>query len=55
MRLTVDKMNEYALELVKELVPECTMSCNDADQSTQTEIEAQRVKIDQLKISSWRR
>jgi len=45
MRLTADKLREYASELVKELVPEMYDGLMNADQSTQAGIEAQRERV----------
>ena len=49
MRLTADKMNDYALELTKELVPEMYDDFNQADQSNQAEIEEHRKRVEVLK------
>jgi pyruvate-ferredoxin/flavodoxin oxidoreductase len=45
MRLTADKLKEYALELVKELVPEMYDVLANADQSNQNGIEEQRGRV----------
>ncbi len=50
MRLTVDKMAIYALELVKELVPEMYDELARADQSTQEGIEQQRQRVKALMV-----
>lgn len=50
MRLTVDKLNTYALELVKVLVPEMYDELAGADQSTQEGIEQQRERVKALKV-----
>ncbi len=49
MRLTIDKMHEFALELLAKLMPARVDEFRLAPQSTQMEIEALRVKVDQLK------
>jgi pyruvate-ferredoxin/flavodoxin oxidoreductase len=49
MRLTVDKLNEYALELTKELTPELYSEIAGADQSAQEGVEQQRARIATLK------
>jgi len=49
MRLTADKLKEYAGELVKELVPGMHDEIVNADQSTQEGIEKQRERIALLK------
>ncbi len=48
MRLTVDKLNRYALELVKDLVPEMYDSLANADQTNQEGIEKQRARVKAL-------
>jgi pyruvate-ferredoxin/flavodoxin oxidoreductase len=45
MRLTVDKLKEYALELTHDLVPEMYDELASADQSSQEGIEKQRARI----------
>jgi len=60
MRLTVDKFNERALELIEETLAdegaafakdnrELLVAIRDADQSTQADIEAQRARVAQMK------
>lgn len=49
MRLTADKLTEYARELVKELVPEMYDDIVNADQSEQAGIEKQRERVYVLK------
>jgi pyruvate-ferredoxin/flavodoxin oxidoreductase len=49
MRLTADKMNEYAFELTKELVPEMYDELLKADQADQAGIEKQRERVRILK------
>ncbi len=49
MRLTADKLKEYALELVKELVSDQYDAIANADQSTQAGIEEQRERVVALK------
>jgi pyruvate-ferredoxin/flavodoxin oxidoreductase len=61
MRLTVDKLNQYALELLERLkdcsCPACSSSSalfdalRDADQTTQEGIEAQRGRVAELKTA----
>jgi len=48
MRLTVDKLNDYALGLVKGLVPEMYDELRDADQRDQVGIEEQRRRVKAL-------
>ncbi len=48
MRLTADKLNEYALLLVNKLVPEMYDEFLNASQSTQEEIEVQRGRVTKL-------
>ncbi len=48
MRLTADKLKEYAFELVKDLVPEMYDELHTADQSSQQGIEQQRVRVQML-------
>ncbi|MCM2270946.1 MAG: pyruvate:ferredoxin (flavodoxin) oxidoreductase [candidate division Zixibacteria bacterium] len=48
MRLTADKLKEYAFELVKDLVPEMYDELHTADQSSQHGIEQQRVRVQML-------
>jgi pyruvate-ferredoxin/flavodoxin oxidoreductase len=57
MRLTADKLNEYALNLVKELVPEMYDDLANAEQYSQLDIEAQRerVKILEDKLSGMKK
>ncbi|MDD3732478.1 MAG: pyruvate:ferredoxin (flavodoxin) oxidoreductase, partial [candidate division Zixibacteria bacterium] len=45
MRLTADKLREYALELVQELVPDMYEEIARADQSNQEGIEKQRERV----------
>ena len=45
MRLTADRLKEYAMELMKELVPEMYDDLSTADQSTQEGIESQRGRV----------
>ncbi|HOP07185.1 MAG TPA: pyruvate:ferredoxin (flavodoxin) oxidoreductase [candidate division Zixibacteria bacterium] len=45
MRLTADRLHTYALELVKELVPEMYDAIANADQSVQAGIEEQRGRV----------
>ncbi len=49
MRLTVDQLHEYALNLVKDLVPEMYDELAKADQSTQEGVEKQRERVHALK------
>ena len=55
MRLTVDKLTKYAFELLDRLIAstsnhrELLEAIRDADMSTQEGIEAQRVRVDELK------
>ncbi len=49
MRLTVDKLNQYALELVQELAPEMYDELANADQSSQEGIEQQRQRVKAVK------
>jgi len=49
MRLTADKLKEYAGELVQELVPDMHDEIVNADQSTQEGIEKQRERVALLK------
>jgi len=55
MRLTVDKLTQYARELLNELIKtadnhiELLEAIRDADMSTQEAIEEQRARVDQLK------
>ncbi|MEW6412268.1 MAG: pyruvate:ferredoxin (flavodoxin) oxidoreductase [Candidatus Zixiibacteriota bacterium] len=48
MRLTVDKLNTYALELVKDLTPEMYDGLANADQLSQEGIEKQRERVKAL-------
>ncbi len=50
MRLTVDKLSIYALELVKELAPEMYDDLANAEQSTQESIEQQRARVKTLML-----
>ena len=60
-RLTIDKFNEYALELLDSetadgcVKPELAEAIKNADQSTQEGIEEQRARVQELKdsISGW--
>ena len=45
MRLTADRLREFALELVKELVPEMFDGFANAPMKTQAEIEEQRARV----------
>ncbi|MCK5125489.1 MAG: pyruvate:ferredoxin (flavodoxin) oxidoreductase [candidate division Zixibacteria bacterium] len=49
MRLTVDKMQEFAFELLKKLVPEDYDEIKNAAQSTPNEIETQRDRVTKVK------
>ena len=49
MRLTADKLGEYALELTREVVPEMYEPLLKADQKTQTGIDEQRRRVVELK------
>jgi pyruvate-ferredoxin/flavodoxin oxidoreductase len=49
MRLTVDKMTEFALELLRKVVPEAYDDIANADQSTPMGIELQRERVENLK------
>ncbi len=49
MRLTADKLQEYALVLTKELLPDLYDELAEADQSDQEGIEKQRVRVETLK------
>ncbi len=49
MRLTIDKMHDFALELLAKVLPNRLDEFKSAPQTTQTEIEALRAKVDQLK------
>jgi len=49
MRLTADKLGEYAFELTKELVPELYDDLAKADQSNQAGIEEQRARVEELR------
>ncbi len=49
MRLTIDKMHEFALELMAKVMPDRVEEIRSAPQTNQIEIEALRVKIDQIK------
>jgi pyruvate-ferredoxin/flavodoxin oxidoreductase len=49
MRLAVDKISEYALELVAKLFPSEFEAIKNADQSTQIGIEEQRARVEVLK------
>jgi pyruvate-ferredoxin/flavodoxin oxidoreductase len=48
MRLTADKLKEYALSLLKQLVPDMYEEIANGDQSSQLAIEAQRARVDKL-------
>jgi len=48
MRLTADKLKDYALQLTHEVVPDMYDEIANADQSTQEGIEQQRARIDTL-------
>jgi pyruvate-ferredoxin/flavodoxin oxidoreductase len=49
MRLTADKLQEYALELTRELAPELYEALLKADQRTQAGINEQRNRVTELK------
>ncbi|UCC45802.1 MAG: pyruvate:ferredoxin (flavodoxin) oxidoreductase [Candidatus Zixiibacteriota bacterium] len=49
MRLTADKLRTYALELVKNLVPDMYEILATADQTTQEGIESQRARVAELR------
>ena len=49
MRLTVDKLSEFASELLRELFPDKANEIINADQSTQLGIEALRLEVEKLK------
>jgi len=49
MRLTADKLKQYALELTQELVPRLYEEIANADQTTQEGIEEQRARVAALK------
>ncbi len=49
MRLTVDKLHEYATELLKKVVPDSYDEIVNADQSDQEGIEKQRKRVEALK------
>jgi pyruvate-ferredoxin/flavodoxin oxidoreductase len=49
MRLTCDRLQAYAMELVQELVPEMFDEIARAPQTTQEDIEAQRERVEKLK------
>ncbi len=49
MRLTIDKMHEFAFELLAKVMPDRVEEIRSAPQTNQIEIEALRVKIDQIK------
>ncbi len=49
MRLTIDKLAEYASELLKDVLPEMADEVLNADQSSQEAIEAQRVRVARVK------
>jgi len=49
MRLTADKLNEHALELLKRAAPDMYDDIAEADQSTQAGIEEQRARVARLK------
>lgn len=51
MRLSVDKLNEHARELLAELLPELANDIIAADQSTQEGIEAQRARVDAVRAA----
>ncbi|MCK4631638.1 MAG: pyruvate:ferredoxin (flavodoxin) oxidoreductase, partial [candidate division Zixibacteria bacterium] len=48
LRLTADKLQDYAFHLVKELVPDMYAELYDADQSDQEGIEKQRERVERL-------
>ena len=50
MRLTADKLQEYALELTRELAPELYEALLKADQRTQAGIGEQRKRVAELKL-----
>ncbi len=49
MRLTADKLNEFALELTRELVPDLYEGILKADQKTQAGVVEQRKRVEALK------
>jgi pyruvate-ferredoxin/flavodoxin oxidoreductase len=49
MRLTVDKLNAFALELLQKVAPDMYNEIADADQSNPVAIEEQRGRIEKLK------
>ncbi len=49
MRLTIDKMREFALELIAKFFPKRLDEIANAPQTTPVEIEALRVKVESLK------
>ena len=49
MRLTVDKLQEYAFELLHKVCPEDYEAMRSADQTTQAILEEQRKRVTQLK------
>jgi pyruvate-ferredoxin/flavodoxin oxidoreductase len=49
MRLTADKLNEFALELAKELAPGLYEALLKADQKTQSGVDEQRKRVVELK------
>mgnify|MGYP006277575691 CR=1 FL=1 len=49
MRLTCDRLQTYAFELVQELVPEMYDEIANAPQKTQEDIETQRERVEKLK------
>ena len=49
MRLSVDKLSEFARELLREILPDMADEVLNADQSTQVAIEEQRARIQKVK------
>jgi len=49
MRLTIDKLSQYASELLQDLLPEMADEILNADQSNQVAIEAQRERVAKVK------
>jgi pyruvate-ferredoxin/flavodoxin oxidoreductase len=49
MRLSVDKLSEYARELLKKVLPEMADEILNADQTTQISIEEQRARVEKVR------
>ena len=49
MRLSVDKLSEFARELLKKILPDMADEILNADQSTQVGIEEQRARVVKVK------